>query len=301
MSAIPPRLDAIEESMAANRDLVVEAARNAAAEAIRNTANFGSDQDNTIARELADDLKTLEKLSRKSEERNSKTFEAIHDTLLKIVDRLASLESGPRAGLQAPLSARIEETVIPEEPAMKATLAYDPTIDVGPALDATILPESKELSSEATLADDAEVPEEAPREKKSLFGSLTRGLKGRSKQEVVPQDPEMDIAEEAEKTDVKVDLDPDILNRPLEPGSGMPDLNSILKRVRDDRRDTPLAGDTSAGKADFITAARRAAQAAASEVESQKRSLLFRTKLTVPRAACSPASASQSSSRSAQS
>ncbi len=272
MSAIPPRLDAIEESMAANRDFVVEAARNAAAEAIRNTANFGSDQDNTIARELADDLKTLEKLSRKSEERNSKTFEAIHDTLLKIVDRLASLESGPVPVYRLPLSARIEEAIIPEEPTMKATLAYDPTIDAGPALDATILPESKELSSEVTLADDAEVPEEARREKKSLFGSLTRSLKGRGKQEVVPQDPEMDIAEETEKTDAKLDLDPDILNRPLEPGSGMPDLNSILKRVRDDRRDTPLAGDTSAGKADFITAARRAAQAAASEVESQKRS-----------------------------
>lgn len=271
MSAIPPRLDAIEESMAANRDFVVEAARNAAAEAIRNTANFGSDQDSTIARELADDLKTLEKLSRKSEERNSKTFEAIHDTLLKIVDRLASLESGP-VPVYRPLAARIEETIIPEEPAMKATLAYDPTIDVGPALNAQILPESEELSSELTLASDAEVPEEAPREKKSLFGTLTRSLKGRGKQEIVPQDPEIDIVEETEKADTKPELDPDILNRPLEPGSGMPDLNSILKRVRDDRRDTLLAGDTSAGKADFIAAARRAAQAAASEVENQKRS-----------------------------
>ena len=50
----------------------------------------------------------------------------------------------------------------------------------------------------------------------------------------------MDMAEEAEKSDIKVELDPDILNRPLEPGSGMPDLNSILKRVRDDRRDSRL-------------------------------------------------------------
>ena len=74
------------------------------------------------------------------------------------------------------------------------------------------------------------------------------------------------------KSDVKMDFDPDILNRPLEPGSGMPDLNSILKRVRDDRRDVPHASDATAGKADFIAAARRAAQAAASEVESQKRS-----------------------------
>lgn len=266
MSAIPPRLDAIEESMAANRDLVVEAARNAATEAIRNSANFGSDHDSMIARELAADLKTLEKLSRKSEERNSKTFEAIHDTLLKIVDRLASLESGP-VPVHRPLAARIEETAIPEEPAMKATLAYDPPIDVGPALDTAIFLTSQELPSEAMRAD---VAEEEPHEKRSLFSSFARGLKGRSKQEMVPQDLEIDIVEEAKKTD-KVDLDPNILNRPLEPGSGMPDLNSILKRVRDDRRDMPLAGGTSEGKADFIAAARRAAQAAASEVESQKR------------------------------
>ena len=44
---------------------------------------------------LADDLKALEALTRRSDERNSKTFEAIHDTLLKIVDRLGSLETEP--------------------------------------------------------------------------------------------------------------------------------------------------------------------------------------------------------------
>jgi localization factor PodJL len=267
MSAIPPRLDAIEESIAANRDFVVEAARKAAAEAIRNTANFGSDHDTTIARQLADDLKTLEKLSRKSEERNSRTFEAIHDTLLKIVDRLASLESGP-IPVYRPLAARIEETVISEEPAMKATLAYDPPIDVGPALDTPIFSTSQEPLSEATFSG---VAEEAPREKKSLFSSLARGLKGRSREEIASQDLEIDVVEEVKKTDAKDDLDSNILNRPLEPGSGMPDLNSILKRVRDDRRDIPLASDASAGKDDFIAAARRAAQAAALEVESQKR------------------------------
>ncbi|WP_163284434.1 hypothetical protein, partial [Enterobacter hormaechei] len=44
-----------------------------------------------------------------------------------------------------------------------------------------------------------------------------------------------------------------------------------LKRVRDERREMNLGGDTGIGKADFIAAARRAAQAAAAEVESQTR------------------------------
>ncbi|MEK1850723.1 MAG: peptidoglycan-binding protein [Phyllobacterium sp.] len=269
MAAIPPRLDAIEASIAANRDLVVEAARNAAAEAIRNTTNFGSDHDSAIARELADDLKTLEMLARKSEERNTKTFEAIHDTLLKIVDRLASLESGP-APVYRPRDAAAGTTFIADEPKMKATLAYDHAIDVEPAFNAPIVSKDENMSPEVALPHAAESSESAPREKKSLFGSLKRGLKGRGKHEAA-QDPDMDTADEAEQSDANADLDPNILNRPLEPGSGMPDLNSILKRVRDDRREMPLAGETSAGKADFIAAARRAAQAAASEVENQKR------------------------------
>jgi localization factor PodJL len=270
MAAIPPRLEAIEESIAANRDLIVEAARNAAAEAIRNTASFGSDHESMIARELADDLKTLEMLARKSEERNTKTFEAIHDTLLKIVDRLASLESGP-APVYRPLEAQAGKAFITDEPAMKAALAYDPAIDVEPVFEAPIFSKSEETSPEVELTG-AEISETAPREKKSLLGNLARSLKGRSKQEVAPEDPATETDDEAEKSDIRAELDADILNRPLEPGSGMPDLNSILKRVRDDRREKPLAGDASAGKADFIAAARRAAQAAASEVESQKRS-----------------------------
>ena len=47
---------------------------------------------------LAEDLKALETLTRRSDERNAKTFEAIHDTLLKIVDRLGSLESEAAGG-----------------------------------------------------------------------------------------------------------------------------------------------------------------------------------------------------------
>jgi localization factor PodJL len=273
MAAIPPRLDAIEESIASNRDFVVEAARNAAAEAIRNTANFGSAHDGTIARELADDLKTLEKLARTSEARNTKTFEAIHDTLLKIVDRLASLESGPTQPMQSAAETRFDKPVIPEEPAIRAALA-NPAFEAGAGDDSLLFPKDEALTPEVTLAGDAEMPEGEVRERKSLFGSFKRGLKGRGKQEAESPDPVMDMADEEEQIDTKVELDADILNRPLEPGSGMPDLNSILKRVRDDRRDMPASADASAGKSDFIAAARRAALAATSEVENQKRSAL---------------------------
>ena len=44
---------------------------------------------------LAEDLKSLDTLMRRSDERNARTFEAIHDTLIKIVDRLGALETRP--------------------------------------------------------------------------------------------------------------------------------------------------------------------------------------------------------------
>ncbi|WP_292131830.1 peptidoglycan-binding protein, partial [Mesorhizobium sp.] len=66
-------------------------------------------------------------------------------------------------------------------------------------------------------------------------------------------------------------LDPKVANRPLEPGSGAPDLNAIMKRVRDERGQPAKPGDSDAAKSDFIAAARRAAQAAAAEADALKR------------------------------
>ncbi|MEK1890198.1 MAG: peptidoglycan-binding protein [Phyllobacterium sp.] len=269
IARISPRLEAIEVAIAGNRDLVVEAARNAAAEAIRNTANFGSDHDSSIARELADDLKTLEKLARRSDERNGRTFEAIHDTLLKIVDRLASLESGA-VPIYKTFEAVDKSVVAAEVPVIEPTLGPDPKVEVSAAFDAPLVSNMEEMPSTADAAEE-EITAEMPRERKSLFGNLARSFKGRGKREASPQEPALDISEEADKSHSQVEIDADILNRPLEPGSGMPDLNSILKRVRDERRDTSSASETAAGKADFITAARRAAQAAAMEAENQKR------------------------------
>ncbi|MBA8899165.1 peptidoglycan-binding protein [Phyllobacterium sp. P30BS-XVII] len=260
-SAIPPRLDAIEESMAMNRDFVVEAARQAAAEAIRNSANFGNTHDGAIARELADDLKALEGLARKSEDRNAKTFEAIHDTLLKIVDRLGSLESGGVEGSRA--AAKAMATVDAYQAPQRAAES---------AFETPVFSKFDDISAQVTLAgDDADELEQSAPARKSLLGNLTRGMKSRSKQELAYREPTIEAVDSDEQTDDKVDLDSEILNRPLEPGSGMPDLNSILKRVRDERREMNLAGDATVGKADFIAAARRAAQAAAAEVESQTR------------------------------
>ena len=59
----------------------------------------GSQAESAAVSGLVQDLKALETLTRRSDERNSKTFEAIHDTLLKIVDRMGSLERETAAAI----------------------------------------------------------------------------------------------------------------------------------------------------------------------------------------------------------
>ena len=109
---ISPRLNEIEKSLAGTRDSILGAAREAAESAVRSLADSSA---NTAAVSgLAQDLKTLETLTRRSDERNSRTFEAIHDTLLKIVDRLGSLETSE------PVEAVSELLDTPAEPARRA-------------------------------------------------------------------------------------------------------------------------------------------------------------------------------------
>src|SRR5690606_35120164 len=102
IAELKPRLDSIERSITSNREAVLDAAREAAESAVARMLEHGSHGDSVIARQLAEDMKSLEALARNSDERNGKTFEAVHDTLVKIVDRLAKLEQDVAGGSDEP-------------------------------------------------------------------------------------------------------------------------------------------------------------------------------------------------------
>ena len=279
-----PRLDEIERSIASNRISILETARQAAESAVANYSGASSADTGAVAA-LAEDLKSLETLTRRSDERNTKTFEAIHDTLLKIVDRLASIETG--AGeTSAPETADIAAS---GDAAGKVTIAEAPSIAPYEAMSA---PEPQEMTfaaaprrspAEAAAAaaaaavdqndEDGDDEEETSGRKRSMFGGLSRAFAGK-KARVEPNLADTAapaVAAEAEPT-VEIDepLDPKIANRPLEPGSGAPDVNAIMKRVRGERLDRPVQSEPDAGRSDFIAAARRAAQAAAAEAGTIK-------------------------------
>lgn len=268
---IAPRLDEIEQSIAGQRDAILEAARRAAENAVRSLAD--SSPNSAAVAGLAEDLKSLETLTRHSDERNTRTFEAIHDTLLKIVDRLGALEHrAPAAATQAPeprkLAVNTAPPIQPEAEEGFAFVAFDPGSGNG------VRTPHEAAAAAAVAAMGAGTVEETGSAGlvRSMLGGLGRAFSGR--EEKADASPTAAIMPEPEAPTLDLDepLDPNIANRPLEPGSGAPDLNAIMRRVRDERGQTPRPGDKEAAKSDFIAAARRAAQAAAAEAGSMKAS-----------------------------
>ncbi|WP_457153817.1 peptidoglycan-binding protein [Mesorhizobium sp. P5_C1] len=306
---ISPRLDEIEKSLSGTRDSILGAAREAAENAVRSLA--GSSANTTAVSGLAQDLKTLETLTRRSDERNSRTFEAIHDTLLKIVDRLGSLEPGepveavselldaaavgpagrrgarrskmaveapsmdidqpmPLTGDMADLDGRAA-AILRNDPGMRGDLDTRGDLDMRGGVGTRSPAEAAAAAALAALSSDtiAEKSEQAGG-RKSLFGGLARAFRGKKEADIPPLAGSAPIAP-TPSVDLDEPLDPKLANRPLEPGSGAPDLNAIMKRVRDERGQPAKPSDTDAAKSDFIAAARRAAQAAAAEADALKR------------------------------
>jgi localization factor PodJL len=247
-----PRLERLEQTIAENHTAILEAARSAADEAVRSIGAFPT-RDNDVVQGLADDLRALENLARRSDDRNTKTFEAIHDTLLKIVERLGAMEHGggepARVGIAAApaMQADVEDMALDADEPTRARIASEPLTPRQAAHQAV----------EATKAG----------ETRSMIARVL-GRKGKDGQRTAP-----DAAGHAGSAlDLDAPIDPEFANQPIEPGLGTPDLNAIMRRVRDER-ESPRNDDepTQEGaKADFIAAARRAAQAAAAEAESLK-------------------------------
>jgi len=271
---IAPRIDRIEKSLTSSRDSILEAAREAAENAVRTLAGAGPET--AAVAGLANDLKTLEGLTRRSDERNTKTFEAIHDTLLKIVDRLGSLEGGPSGPVAEPVAEPARAKIaVREAPALDISEA----LPLAGGLDAPGISAGKEpmVRTPAEAAADAaraalgsEAAEQGG-DRKSRLGGLARAFKLRRQSEQAEPASVAGATAEAPSVDIDEPLEPKLINRPLEPGSGAPDLNAIMKRVRDERGQPAKGGEGDVAKADFIAAARRAAQAAAAEAEALKR------------------------------
>ncbi|MEX3006872.1 peptidoglycan-binding protein [Hoeflea sp. TYP-13] len=298
-SALEPRLAAIEDHISTShsdsQDLVIEAARQAAETAIATyQQNGASAADMSAIESLVGDLRSLEDLSRKSEERSARTIDAVHDTLLKIANRLERLED--TATHQPVPEPHMHETAIPEPNMYETAMHEPPALNIGNEADpygepqpatAVYPPEEtaafhthdateEELDEPGFFTDhDEDLPEldEEPASR-SLLSGLKQRITGGSRSKITDDHREhaLQNVHAAPSIDPVGDIDPETANMPLEPGSGAPDIKRIMAKVREAQtmadEDAPFAAEAEQArtdKADFIAAARRAAQAAASE------------------------------------
>lgn len=283
------RLDAIERQLDENRDNVVAAARAAAEEAVRRMQVEDARRESGFVQELAQDMRNLEALCRESDERTFGVFDAVHATLLKIVERLTLIEQEMRGRPVETVAAPVLRPAT-LEPVALATEAPAPAAP--PAAEIVPAPEMPVFAERAVQP--APLVEE---EARGLRAALQRHISRRSgkakaetavslAERIRPTPIVEEPAEAAESTQAHEDedapkaavlaapeLDPsDSLvsreaNRPLEPGSGAPDIAALIERVRQQQRGEDPAPEPMA-KADFIAAARKAAMAAAAEAEA---------------------------------
>ena len=293
LSGIEHRMAALEDYMTTNDEYIIEAARQAAETALeaysRNFSGHTASSTGTAAPDLslmtglASDLRALEDMTRTGEARTQRTFEALQDTLIKIAERLDKMGQtveAPQPAMRQPVTQPAAQDVAAPATSTNKTYAHAPnTTDlIGNAM---AEPGFARAQSERSAASDFESSRwdsnsavspasgESEANSAGLLGSIgkklmpgRRDMAEKQPRRIIDPAPGMDAADE---------ISPDLANQLLEPGSGAPDIHKILEKVRLSQEPRPSKrdnGDNSeAENADFIAAARRAAQAAAAEME----------------------------------
>lgn len=298
------RLATIEDYMATNDEYIVEAARQAAEAVMEAYRHAGPTSAAAVDMEaiagLADDLRALEDLTRSSEERTARTFDALHDTLVQIAGRLEQLDA-PREtfGRREAVQPRAEMPRA-EMPAMDFGRAEEPAASLygndypfdddgfgnaGRKAEAEAPREESrfaEVEVEHIDVPERPVVEDVAEQAVALVaaepqakGGLLAGLKrrfapGRKETAAVAERHQIDPAPALDPVD---ELAPEEANQLLEPGSGVPDVRRILERVRAGQ--TAGARSVTSGEGDKaaqqIAAARRAAKIAAEEADAISR------------------------------
>ena len=284
------RISALEDYVATSDEYIIEAARQAAETVMANFAHRGSSSaastaDLSALTALSDHLRQLEDFSRNSEERTHRTFEALHGTLVQIAGRLDELQDGaqrhePALFAQAPIAQHQDRRPEPAhaEPVRSGTVRHPVMAEMATTTEAAVT-EAHPIDAELQAAADAfaetmtalPVIQSARNEKKPAKPSLLAGLG----KKLLPSKKEPKPAETRQLIDPVPSIDPvdmvsaDEDNELLEPGSGAPDVRKILERVRASQQAprNDASGKDGTDRTDYIAAARRAAQAAAMEMD----------------------------------
>lgn len=284
VSDVGEKLDNLHEHLNTNDEFVLEAAKQAAEATMQaygsnqaSTGNSNSDAADNVIIALANELKHLEKLQRSNEDRNVKAFDTVQESLVKIVDGLERLnsqvnEEPSRSDSQTPIQLPTHvmdnhdtPAMAPEEIPVEDKARVPEIVLSAPK----VMPEGPTTSYEEGTIETGNREQDAPtRGANSLLAGLANRMKTaivEKNDDVQPPQPDQPIA----SRNALDELESEFADEPLEPGSGAPDINSIMQKVRDVQRSRGAQDATSSTvePQDLVSSARRAALAAAAEVD----------------------------------
>lgn len=276
------RVAALEDYIATSDEYIIEAARQAAETVMESYAHAqttrgdASGADLAALSALADHLKDLESVSRSSEERTHRTFEALHDTLIQIAEKLDQIDNRVSVRDHGPLEGPIAAPATAAEVERHAEVVVQPASIAGETAPPAGIPQAEEYTLDAPEPEHNSKATAKKAAKPSLLSGLgKRFLPGQKKDDGTPNT--RTLVDPSPSIDASEMLPPEEANELLEPGSGAPDVRKILERVRAtqaaQRESGNGNGSASEGdRTDYIAAARRAAQAAANEMDRTYRS-----------------------------
>ncbi len=240
LGAVETRLGMIEQNLGADRDLTLEAATQAAQSAVEMMGDQGLSGE--LINALAEDLRALQTAANQTESKTMDSLDSVHSALSTMVDRLGSIENQiGKSGVTAPpVAAAIanQEAKLPR---------------ANPEVNTELNIASQHPKADVVIA-------------KSQASNPANISAGETLLEKIHQAPSIDPTETLQPDAASVAED----NRPLEPGSGAPDIPALVKRASEKYAGGHGRSDPAAEKTDFVAAARRAAQAAVSEVIAVK-------------------------------
>ncbi|MCX5568374.1 hypothetical protein [Kaistia nematophila] len=109
---VEDNLDRLQDLIGHGRQDTIEAARDAARSVVRELANsLPARNDEALIRGLREDMRQLQEAAARSDRQTHETLEAVHNTLAKVVNRIAQLEFGGAAEAPSVSRRELHETV----------------------------------------------------------------------------------------------------------------------------------------------------------------------------------------------
>ncbi len=287
-SSITERLDHIEGQIASSRDIVIDIASEAAERAAQSVSG-GAGNDTAFAgildelRQLREGQGVVAQGAVAESGLADHQFSAISDTMAMIADRLANLENGNFAAYEQ--SAQHSD---------ESQFAAAPVMDIGQPTEY----QPTEYASQETYQD-ADTPEvavqetstyeasaygQAPTEAYVAVDEQVRTNEAGEDFQHIEEAPSLDMHFSNEQEDQFENSDdfvkpepqaelPEGEDVPLEPGSGMPDLEALVRNATQRKKnksnaEAAASDDESSSTSELMAAARRAARMASQEAKA---------------------------------